>query len=69
MIQIWTALIAILILKVSGISFYLWLGTVESGSDAEIQSLYYRDLWQWTDSPCESLLIVPDAEQLSLSGI
>ncbi len=66
MIQIWTALIAILILK------YL---TFRSSFAWPISNLVamlpynlftYRDLWAWIDSPYETPPIVPVGEQLTL---
>lgn len=66
MIQIWTALISILVLK------YLKFKSTFSWSLSNLVAMLrynlftYRDLWQWIDSPYETPAIVPDAEQLSL---
>ena len=66
MIQIWTALISILVLK------YLKFKSTFSWSLSNLVAMLrynlftYRDLWQWIDSPYETPAIVPDSEQLSL---
>ncbi|WP_297213073.1 MULTISPECIES: hypothetical protein [Thermodesulfovibrio] len=69
MIQIWTALIAILILRY--LKFRSSLGW--SLSNLVVMLRYnlftYRDLWEWINNPYEMLQIMPDAEQLSLEGI
>lgn len=69
MIQIWTALIAILILKY--LKFRSTFGWSLSNLVAMLRyNLFtYRDLWQWIDNPFETPPIVPDVEQLSLRGI
>lgn len=62
MIQIWTALIAILILK------YLKFRSTFGWSLSNLLSMLrynlftYRDLWEWIDNPYEVPPIVPDAE-------
>lgn len=67
MIQIWTALISILVLK------YLKFKSSFSWSLSNLVAMLrynlftYRDLWQWIDSPYETPAIVPEAEQLSLT--
>ncbi|MFN3480949.1 MAG: IS4 family transposase [Thermodesulfovibrionales bacterium] len=69
MIQIWTALIAILILK------YLKFRSTFNWSLSNLVAMLrynlftYRDLWEWINNPYEMPQIVPDAEQLSLRGI
>jgi IS4 transposase len=69
MTQIWTALIAILILK------YLKFRSTFSWSLSNLVALLrynlftYRDLWEWINKPFETLPIVPDVEQLFLRGI
>lgn len=69
MIQIWTALIAILILK------YLKFRSRFAWSLSNLVAMLrynlftYRDLWAWIDNPYEPLPIVADIEQLSLRGI
>ena len=69
MIQIWTALIAILILK------YLKFRSTFNWSLSNLVAMLrynlftYRDLWEWINKPFETLPFVPDAEQLSLRGI
>jgi hypothetical protein len=69
MIQIWTALIAILVLK------YLKFRSTFNWSLSNLVAMLrynlftYRDLWGWINNPFETLPIVPDIEQLSLKGI
>lgn len=65
--QIWTALIAILVLKY--LRFRSTLGWSLSNLVAMLRyNLFtYRDLWVWLDNPFETPPIVPDAEQLMLS--
>jgi len=69
MTQIWTALIAILILK------YLKFRSTFSWSLSNLVALLrynlftYRDLWEWINKPFETLPIVPDVEQVFLRGI
>jgi hypothetical protein len=69
MIQIWTALIAILVLK------YLKFRSRFAWSLSNLVAMLrynlftYRDLWVWIDSPYETPPIVPDVEQLSLGGV
>jgi len=66
MIQIWTALIAILILK------YLTFRSTFSWSVSNLVAMLrynlftYRDLWEWINSPFEVPPIVPEGEQLAL---
>lgn len=69
MIQIWTALIAILILKyLQFLSRFAW-----SLSNLVAMLRYnlftYRDLWIWINNPFEPPPFVPHAEQLCLKGI
>ena len=65
MIQIWTALIAILVLK------YLKFRSTFRWSLSNLVAMLrynlftYRDLWQWINNPYEPPPIVTDAEQLS----
>jgi hypothetical protein len=69
MIQIWTALIAILLLKY--LKFRSTFGWSLSNLVAMLRyNLFtYRDLWDWIDNPFETLPIVPDAEQLCFKGV
>ncbi len=66
MIQIWTALIAILLLK------YLKFRSSFAWSISNLVAMLrynlftYRDLWAWIDSPYETPPIVPVGEQLTL---
>jgi hypothetical protein len=67
MIQIWTALIAILILK------YLKFRSLFSWSLSNLVAMLrynlftYRDLWAWIDQPFEPPPILPLQDQLSLN--
>ncbi len=65
--QIWTALIAILVLKY--LKFRSTLGWSLSNLVAMLRyNLFtYRDLWTWLDNPFETPPIVPSAEQLVMS--
>lgn len=69
MIQIWTALIAILVLK------YLKFRSTFNWSLSNLVAMLrynlfaYRDLWEWINSPYEPPPIEIDMEQLSLKGI
>lgn len=66
-IQIWTALIAILLLK------YLKVRSRFNWSLSNLVALLrlnlftYRDLWEWIDRPTEPPPLVQEAEQLALS--
>lgn len=65
--QIWTALIAILVLKY--LKFRSTLGWSLSNLVAMLRyNLFtYRDLWTWLDNPFETPPIVPSVEQLVMS--
>jgi len=66
MIQIWTALIAVLVLK------YLKFKSRFAWSISNLVAMLrynlftYRDLWAWIDSPYEVPPIIPTGEQLAL---
>jgi hypothetical protein len=66
MIQIWTALIAILVLKY--LKFRSKFGWSLSNLVAMLRyNLFtYRDLWVWIDNPFEPQPVIEDAEQLSM---
>jgi IS4 transposase len=66
MIQIWTALITILLLKY--ITFRSRFGWSLSNLIAMLRyNLFtYRNLWEWIDSPYETPPIIPHGEQLAL---
>jgi hypothetical protein len=66
MIQIWTALIALLLLKY--LTFRSRFGWSLSNLIAMLRyNLFtYRDLWTWLDSPYEVPPFVPQGEQLAL---
>ncbi len=65
-IQIWTSLIAILLLK------YLKVRSQYNWSLSNLVALLrlnlftYRDLWEWIDRPCEPPPIIQEAEQVQL---
>jgi len=67
LIQIWTALIAVLVLK------YLKFRSVFSWSLSNLVAMLrynlftYRDLWAWIDQPFEPPPLLPLQEQLSLN--
>lgn len=69
LIQIWTALIAILILKY--LKFRSTFGWSLSNLVAMLRyNLFaYRDLWAWINNPFEAPPFVLEMEQLSLQGI
>jgi IS4 transposase len=64
--QIWTALITMLLLK------FLQLKSTWKWSHSNLAAmlrfnlLSYRDLWAWLNDPCQTPLIEPPPEQLSL---
>ena len=68
-IQIWTALIAMLLLKY--LQFKSRLGWALSNLVALLRwNLFtYRDLWHWLDDPYETPPQPPPQEQLLLTGI
>jgi hypothetical protein len=67
-VQIWTALIAMLLLK------FLWLKSTWAWSLSNLAALLrfnllsYRDLWAWLDAPFKVPIVVPQQEQMSLLG-
>ncbi len=67
MIQIWTALIAILVLKY--LKFRSTFGWSLSNMVAMLRyNLFaYRDLWKWIESPYEAPPMIGGAEQIALS--
>jgi hypothetical protein len=66
MIQIWTALIALLVLKY--MTFRSRFGWPLSNLIAMLRcNLFtYRELWAWLDSPYEVPPLLPTGEQLAL---
>jgi len=68
-IQIWTALIALLLIKF--LQFRSKLGWSLSNLVAFLRwKLFtYRDLWEWIDNPFEVMPIVPESVQLPLSSL
>jgi hypothetical protein len=67
-VQIWTALIAMLLLK------FLLLKSAWSWSLSNLAAmlrfnlLSYRDLWAWLDAPFDIPIVIPDGEQMVLFG-
>jgi hypothetical protein len=65
-VQIWTALIAMLLLK------FLLLKSTWAWSLSNLAAmlrfnlLSYRDLWAWLNAPFEISIVVPDGEQMTL---
>lgn len=65
-VQIWTALIAMLLLK------FLLLKSTWSWSLSNLAALLrfnllsYRDLWAWLDAPFDIPILIPEAQQMTL---
>lgn len=65
-VQIWTALIAMLLLK------FLLLKSTWSWSLSNLAAmlrfnlLSYRDLWAWLDAPFDIPILIPDGQQMTL---
>ncbi len=65
-VQIWTALIAMLLLK------FLLLKSTWSWSLSNLAAmlrfnlLSYRDLWAWLDAPFDIPIVIPNGEQMGL---
>lgn len=65
-VQIWTALIAMLLLK------FLWLKSTWAWSLSNLAAmlrfnlLSYRDLWAWLDEPFKIAIVTPEGQQLAL---
>lgn len=68
-IQIWTALIAILLLKYLKVrSRYKW-SMSNLVALLRLNLFTYRDLWEWIDRPTEPPPLIQEAEQLALSFV
>jgi hypothetical protein len=69
LIQIWTALISILVLKY--LKFRSTFGWSLSNLVAMLRyNLFtYRDLWVWISNPFETPPMVPELQQLTLAGV
>jgi hypothetical protein len=64
--QIWTALIAMLLLKFLQLkSTFAW-SLSNLAAMLRFNLLTYRDLWKWLDNPFQVPLVEPEAEQLLL---
>jgi IS4 transposase len=67
-VQIWTALIAMLLLKFLLLkSTWAW-GLSNLAAMLRFNLLSYRDLWAWLDEPFKIPIVVPDGQQLALIG-
>ena len=66
MVQIWTALIAVLILKYLKFKSRFAWSVSNLVAMLRYNLLTYRDLWAWIDHPYEIPPIVPTGEQLAL---
>jgi len=67
--QIWTALIAILLLKFLQLKSTFGWSLSNLSAMLRFNLLTYRDLWAWLDAPFLVPLLEPGAEQLVLEGI
>jgi len=68
-VQIWTALIAILLLKYLKVrSRYKW-SLSNLVAHLRLNLFTYRDLWEWIDRPTEPPPLIQEAEQLALSFV
>jgi len=68
-VQIWTALIAILLLKYLKVrSRYKW-SLSNLVALLRLNLFTYRDLWEWIDRPTEPPPLIQEAEQLALSFV
>jgi hypothetical protein len=65
-IQIWTALIAILLLKILQLRSTFGWSLSNLAAMLRLNLLTYRDLWRWLDSPFETPAIGPPTQQLLL---
>lgn len=65
-VQIWTALIAMLLLKFLRLkSSWAW-SLSNLAAMLRFNLLTYRDLWAWLDAPFDIPIVVPDKEQMAL---
>lgn len=69
MIQIWTALISILILKYMKAKSKIQWSLSNLSALLRMNLLTYRELWLWLDNPFNTPPIVPEDKQLSLFSI
>jgi len=69
MTQIWTALIAILILKYLQYRSTFGWSLSDLGALLRYNLFTYRNLWEWINNPYETPPAVPDYEQLRFRGI
>ena len=67
-IQIWTALISILLLKILQMRSKIGWGLSNLSAMLRFNLLSYRELWSWLDKPYQSLALGPPGGQLLLFG-
>ncbi|MBN2210191.1 MAG: IS4 family transposase [Sedimentisphaerales bacterium] len=65
-IQIWTALIAMLLLKILQLRSTFGWSLSNLAALLRLNLLTYRDLWRWLDSPFETPAVGPPAQQILL---
>ena len=65
-IQIWTALIAMLLLKILQLRSTFGWSLSNLSAMLRLNLLTYRDLWRWLDSPFETPAVGPPSQQLLL---
>ena len=65
-IQIWTALIAMLLLKILQMRSTFGWSLSNLAAMLRLNLLTYRDLWRWLDSPFETPAVGPPSHQLLL---
>jgi hypothetical protein len=65
-IQIWTALIAMLLLKILQLRSTFGWSLSNLAAMLRLNLLTYRDLWPWLDSPFENPAVGPPSQQLLL---
>ena len=66
LVQIWTALIVILILKFMQLKSTFGWSLSNLSAMVRMNLLTYRDLWAWLDSPFDVPIVEPQAVQLPL---
>jgi len=68
-VQIWTALIVMLLLKYLQLKSTFGWSLSNLSAMLRLNLLSYRDLWAWLDSPFQVPLLEPGPEQLTLAGV
>lgn len=67
-VQIWTALIAMLLLKFLVLKSTWGWSLSNLAAMLRFNLLTYRDLWAWLDAPFDIPIAIPDGEQMALFG-